>query len=227
MSDSPEVTSKKLQQKRLRREAEERKAAEKKRAQRRRTLVTSGLAVGMAVLVIALIVSQRGGLGGGPKRTSDIGGPETAEAAGCTEDTDHEIEGSTHVDTGTQVDYKTDPPTSGNHWPPGEQADPGFYETPVDEERLVHNLEHGQIVLWYKTSASAGDKEKFEQIAGQDSADIMVVPYDFDGPGVYALTAWGFSQSCDIPSQTVINDFREAHQGKGPEPVAAQFDPER
>jgi hypothetical protein len=223
VSDTPEQTSKKLQQKRARREADERKAAEQKRAARRRSLITMGLAVGVGILVVALIASQRGGLSGGTKKSSDIGGPESASAAGCTEDTKHEIEGHNHVATGTQVDYKTDPPTSGDHWPPGEQADPGFYSTPLDEERLVHNLEHGQIVIWYKTSASEEVKDKMEQVAGQDDVALIVVPYDFDGPGEYALTAWGYSQLCEIPSQTVIDDFRRAHQGKGPEAVTPTF----
>lgn len=220
MSDSPQTTSKKLEAKRARRLADERKAAERKRAQRRRSLVTMGLAVGVGVLVVMLIVSQRNHGAGG--ESVNIGGPDTPEAAKCTSVQEFKEEGHTHVPEGTTVGYKTDPPTSGNHWPPGSQADPGFYATPVDSERLVHNLEHGQIVIWYQTDAPETTKDKIEQYVGNDPA-LIAVPYDFSGPGDYALSAWKVSQSCEIPSQTVMDDFRVAHQGHGREAVTPPF----
>ena len=219
MSDSPEPTSKKLEAKRARRLAEERKAAEQKRAQRRRSLITTGLAIAVGVLVVALIVSQRQG----PDSKTNIDGPETAAEAGCSDQETHEIEGHTHVSEGTTVDYKTDPPTSGNHWPPGSQADSGFYSSPVESERLVHNLEHGQIVIWYKTDAPEDVKDKIEQYTGQDKFALIAVPYDYDGPGNFAMTSWGVSQTCETPSQTVMDQFRKDNQGHGREAVTPPF----
>jgi hypothetical protein len=224
VSDSPEqTTSKKLQAKRARREAEERKAAERKKAQRRRTLVTTGLALGVGALVVALIASQNANRDGGPAVT-DIGGPKTAVAAGCTEPEQHEIEGHEHVAEQTTVEYQTDPPTSGDHWPPGSQSNPGFFAIPVENERLVHNLEHGQIVFWYKPDAPEQVKNDLEEITRQPDLSTIAVPYDFDGPGEFAMTSWGWSQSCEQTSQTVIDDFRREHQGHGREPVAPPFE---
>ncbi|MEA2460566.1 MAG: hypothetical protein QOH90_743 [Actinomycetota bacterium] len=222
MSDTPEPTSKKLEAKRARRLAEERKAAEQKRAQRRRSLITTGLAIAVAALVIGLIVFQKGG-DGGSRGVTDIGGPETPEAAGCTDPEEHPDEGHTHVAEGTPIDYKTDPPTSGDHWPPQSIADTGFYATPVENERLVHNMEHGQIVIWYKNSASQDEKDKIEDYVNEDP-DVMVgVPYDFDGPGTYVMTSWRWSMNCETPSQTVMDQFRKDHQGHGREAITPTF----
>jgi hypothetical protein len=220
VSDSPDKpTSKKLEAKRARRLADERKAAEQRKAARRRSLITMGLALVVGAVVVFLIISQRVG----PKKSNDVGGPTSAAAAGCTAIETHPIEGRTHVPEGTHVDYKTDPPTSGNHWPPGSQAGPGFYATPVESERLVHNLEHGQIVIWYKPDAPQDVKDKLEQVTGQDPVALIAVPYDYSGPGEYALTAWGVTQECGQVSQTVIDDFRKAYQGQGPEKVTPPF----
>jgi hypothetical protein len=219
VSDSPQNTSKKLEAKRARRLAEERKAAEQKKAQRKRSLITMGLAVGVGVLVVLLIISQRDP---GKKDSVNIGGPTNAEDAKCTKMQTYPEEGHTHVPEGTPVQYKTDPPTSGNHWPPESIAAPGFYATPVDSERLVHNLEHGNIVIWYKNDAPQETKDKIEQYVGNDPY-VIAVPYDFTGPGEYAMSAWKVSQACEIPSQTMLDDFRVANQGHGREAFTPPF----
>jgi hypothetical protein len=212
-------TSKKLEAKRARRLAEERKAAERKKAQRKRSLITIGLAVGVAVLVVGLIYFQKPDA---PGSVDDVGGPPTAEEAGCTTPQEHEIEGREHVDDGVVVEYATDPPTSGNHYQT--PADPGFYATELPTSQLVHNLEHGQVIFWYKPDAPEEVKDKIEQVIGQPDRSTIAVPYDFEGPGEFAMTAWGVSQSCEQVSQTVINDFRENYQGKGPEQFTPPFE---
>ncbi|MDZ4284196.1 MAG: DUF3105 domain-containing protein, partial [Patescibacteria group bacterium] len=43
--------------------------------------------------------------------------------------------------------YTSNPPTSGPHYPDAIKA--GVYDEPVAEEYLVHNMEHGHVILWY------------------------------------------------------------------------------
>ena len=59
----------------------------------------------------------------------------------------------THVAFGTLVDYDSNPPSSGPHYPiwAAYQA----YTTPVDLRYCVHNLEHGAIDLFYNCDVSA------------------------------------------------------------------------
>lgn len=58
-----------------------------------------------------------------------------------------EDQGAEHVTVGTEVEYKTNPPTSGKHYPDWIRA--GIYQDPQDDRYLVHSLEHGYVVLSY------------------------------------------------------------------------------
>ena len=55
--------------------------------------------------------------------------------------------GRTHFAQGeTYDDYNSNPPTSGPHTA---AVAPGVYDAPVPKESAVHNMEHGQVVVWY------------------------------------------------------------------------------
>lgn len=58
-----------------------------------------------------------------------------------------------HVAFGTPVDYDSNPPSSGPHYPiwAAYQA----YTTPVDRRYYVHDLEHGAVDLLYNCNVSA------------------------------------------------------------------------
>jgi len=59
-------------------------------------------------------------------------------------------EGNTHLPKGSEPpNYKTSPPTSGNHVePPYQQADGAYSEAP-DPLNVVHSLEHGRMAIQY------------------------------------------------------------------------------
>src|SRR5688572_14344840 len=52
-----------------------------------------------------------------------------------------------HVDEGTAIEYNSNPPCSGPHY--REWAAFKEYDKPIDHRVLVHNMEHGAIVLLY------------------------------------------------------------------------------
>ena len=57
-----------------------------------------------------------------------------------------------HIQIGEQHEpYNSDPPTSGPHYAQPAQA--GFYDEALPDEQLVHNLEHGYIVIWYNCTS--------------------------------------------------------------------------
>src|SRR5262245_37068183 len=56
-------------------------------------------------------------------------------------------EGQGHVPEGTQITYKNQPPSSGQHYP--RPYGYGFYTEPVVAGFWVHNLEHGSVVILY------------------------------------------------------------------------------
>ena len=91
---------------------------------------------------------------------------------------------NTHVPVGQSVAYNTIPPTSGDHW--AIPAACGFYEDEVPDETIVHNLEHGNIVVSYNFTG----RQELEQL--QEAIDDIslaehwgrnpVLPPDPRGP---------------------------------------------
>ena len=67
-----------------------------------------------------------------------------------------------HVPEGQFVSYSTTPPTSGPHW--SQPANCGLYDEPVPDARIVHNLEHGNVVISYNLPDEE-EAERFRQIA--------------------------------------------------------------
>ena len=207
--------SKKLEEKRDRRAAEERRRREQRRALRRRNLITTGIAVVVLAGVVGLIVNEQ-------RSGSAPVGVEEAQA-NCTEVDTFEVGARTHIDVGQSHEpYSSGPPTSGPHY--ATPAEPGFYPSPLEPEQVVHNLEHGQLVIWYRPNAPAETIDQIEtlidNLPGLQGQALVAVPYDgVDDSFTHVLTAWGASQSCARVSQAVVDDFRERFQGRGPEQV--------
>ena len=218
--------------------------AEKARAARRQRMqLVLGAVVGIAAIaVVVLLVS--GGLAGGdgdggddagaqPQAASNVTLPEqqigdlqqAARAAGCKV-TNPEIEGSTHESREFSAsDYKTNPPTSGNHFP--EWYQDGVYE-PGDVPHLgmlVHTLEHGRIDVQYKPGTPAETVAELESLLAEQSDGYHMLLFE-NTTGMdaqVAATAWGHSLTCPEMNDKVfdaIRTFRAEWIDKGPEPVA-------
>src|SRR5437867_10964397 len=105
-------------------------------------------------LSLCFVVVAVGGCSGDKPSAVPSGGPhDAAEAAlrrdGCTTDTRADP-GRNHV---SDPNYRVNPPAGGDHNP--RPADAGVYEeatAPLDGN-LVHALEHGFVVLWYRPAA--------------------------------------------------------------------------
>jgi hypothetical protein len=56
----------------------------------------------------------------------------------------------THIQVGDAHEpYNTEPPTSGPH---AGTVRADFYDEAPPDENLVHNLEHGYVIIWYNCS---------------------------------------------------------------------------
>ena len=158
-------------------------------------------------LALAAACSSGGGAGSGP-----IGGDaaidaltdggslvdvyeQTIDAPCLVQVANPPIEGYTHVPIGTIVDYGTNPPSSGNHYPiwAAFQA----YTSPVPREYYVHDLEHGAIDLLYTCSDPAG----CPQVAAALQAISDALPDDplCDGEGVRVRTVITPTRSSTCP----------------------------
>ena len=132
------------------------------------------------------------------------------------------IQGSSHVPDGTKIDYSTNPPTSGNHYNTPQPA--GIYDVSPPDGNLVHSMEHGAVILWYKQSfpadksdipatESAQLKSIFNSVSV--SKKIMVSRDNLDVP--VALTSWGRLLNLQTIDENQIKAFMETNEDRGPE----------
>jgi len=243
------MSSRQEEKERRRQERIEREQAEAAAARRKRLIqIVAGVVVAAAV-VVGVILSTAGGKkdpSGGPdtsptakvaipaRKVSDL--EDAAKSASCVL-TSPPIEGSNHVTT--KVVYKTNPPTSGDHAPPGQQAHDGDYSgvKSPKPENYVHSLEHGRIIIQYKPGLAQRRIDQLATLFGESSKTDSGL--DSNGGGYtllmanntkmtydVAATAWGHLLACATFNDKVfdaIRAFRQRYVLQAPEKVT---DPE-
>jgi hypothetical protein len=176
-------------------------------------------AILIAAAAVGLAMAFRGGGADGAATGTD--GP-------CVRQTFPPM-GRQHVESlRSGFQYNSFPPTSGPHF--GVPAVYNIYDQPVPEIRLVHNLEHGAIVVQY---GSKVPKQTVEQIAAwyADNPLGMVVaplppleeihakpPANVDSK--IFLTAWTHLATCTTFDEGAFTRFRDDFRnpnGDGPE----------
>ena len=124
-----------------------------------------------------------------------------------------------HVEDGTLVDFNSVPATSGDHYFSPQPC--GFYEGEVPDERVVHNLEHGNIVISYNLEDSNEIdqlREVYNDLEGWKDHYTVVRSYPKIDPGQVALSAWGVLDIMNGIDQDRIERFYDHYVGRlGPE----------
>ena len=236
------MSSRQEEKQRRREERLAREKAEKARATRQQRLrLVGGLLAGIAVVAAAVLLAT-GAVGGKssggssdpnqPTANADIKLPSqeigdmtaAAKAAGCKL-ANPPIEGRTHeTKKFTAADYKTNPPTSGNHYP--EWYQDGVYN-PGDTPNLgmlVHTLEHGRIDVQYKPGTPTHTVAELEALLAEQSNGYHMLLFQntTNMRAQIAATAWGHSLTCPKMNDKVfdaIRTFRTAYIDQGPEKV--------
>jgi hypothetical protein len=142
-----------------------------------------------------------------------------AEEAGCDLQRDLPDEGATHIESRDDApDYKTNPPTSGDHWP-DQLADGAFAEYP-DPIYTIHSMEHGRILIQYSPDLPEKDQLAIKGVFDEDAPGVLFFPNP-DMPYDVAATAWTQLLGCPkYEGQATIDairDFRDFYRGQGPE----------
>ncbi len=126
------------------------------------------------------------------------------------------------------ADGNTSPPAGGPHWGQGSCPDDpadaqrfcgpapwGIYRQPWEPEVLVHNIEHGGVVIWYNTTDQAViDEIEALALARLRDGDILVMaPYDDMEDEQIALTSWARIDSFPVADYEIkrIEDYIDAH----------------
>jgi Protein of unknown function (DUF3105) len=146
-----------------------------------------------------------------------------ARQANCDLQLDLEDEGNTHVRDDT-VNYKTNPPTSGNH-NPQQQADGAYEEMPA-EVNTVHSLEHGRILIQYSPDLPEDVQMELKGVFDESPQGMLFFPNP-DMPYDVAVTAWTNLMGCEqyegAATLDAIRDFRDIYRGNGPEQIVPIF----
>ncbi len=124
-------------------------------------------------------------------------------------------QGAVHVARGAEhVEYNSNPPTSGPHW--AGVAGPGIKTEPVADELVLHSMEHGAAVVWYRADLSAEEVEKIKTAFNKSSGKkIMLSRENLDTP--LALTSWGYLLKLEAVDEEQIVAFIETNNDRAPE----------
>jgi hypothetical protein len=180
------------------------------------------------VLLGAIVVFALVGLGGGGGGIDEEETRATLEAAGCTlqiadaQPAEHSV-----VDpSGSSDRWNTDPPTTGPHYRIA--AIFGIYDEPLEQARVVHNLEHGGVFVQYGEDVPASTVEQLRAFYDDHKTGTIMAPYPKLGDQ-FALGAWvkepdfenGYLAKCKTFDEEAASAFLSAFQFRGPE----RFDP--
>ena len=237
--------SQRREEKRQRRMEEEEAAAA---ATRRQTFRNGAIAVALVVVL--------GGLGwlAVDNQTPTIDDAITVaaeaveaarEASGCEVVEVTPIESREHLDPATappaDVLYTQGRPSAtGPHYSNPGPIFSGVRDEQLDERSIMHNLEHGSVIIWFDPEQLAG--EAIDQIdslvstlndAGFDEnqgrAGILASPYTdpgIDSSKAVALRAWGQAMDCEEWDEDYAHGWIAEHfgsRGRAPEAAIGQY----
>ena len=151
---------------------------------------------------------------------------KAAKAAGCDLRLQLKEEGHEHLEPGSAApEYKTNPPTSGNHVAaPFQQADGAYSEEPVKID-FVHSLEHGRMEVQYSPQLPDQDQLALKGLYDTMYGGTLLFP-NGEMPYAVAATTWrnllGCKQYKGAITLDAIRDFGKATWSvAGREPATA------
>lgn len=180
-------------------------------------LIGGVVTVGASILVLVMLLGSGPNPNFGTQQPLDDG-PHVTTGASCRADP-----ASCQVSADP---YSSLPATSGPHW--GSPSNWGVYTAPQSESQLIHNMEHGGIIVWYdpdlvdgngvseltryvntQLSSGIGGRYKFilSPWSGQDQLQSAI-----------AVTAWRQLLELDAVDTAAIDEFAREHYGRSPEP---------
>ncbi len=167
-----------------------------------------------------------------PPEPSEADLAAAAEAAACDLQTGLPDEGNTHLrdEDVPDVEYGTNPPTSGDHYGSqteilsGALADGAYLELPP-VGRAVHSLEHQRVAIQYSPELSEEDQLALKGVFDSDPKGVIFFPNP-EMPYDIAVTGWTNLLGCESfdgdATLDAVQAFRDEFRGEagdGPEAI--------
>jgi hypothetical protein len=205
------VYASKLNQENDSKAKKEKKAELKRRSRKARLGAHSLLGAGIVLVLVALLLNAAG--------SANIEDLNYKEAIDVRQDPNY---GAGHSEM--PVQYEMALPTSGTHSPHDLKF--GFYETKPATEMLVHNLEHGDIEIYYRSDADATLLEELKKLTAyrKAGAGVLAIPADSMPEGKeVVLTAWTRTMELDKFDLRKAGTFIYEYINQGPEKIPASI----
>jgi hypothetical protein len=170
----------------------------------------------VVLLFLVIVIGLNLARGSGSKGDGTPKLPEALRASleqdGCKVD-DKADQGQRHV---SSVTYSVNPPAGGDHDPiPAPAAFYDLANAPGDGH-LVHSLEHGFVIVWYRPDGVApATVEGLRDLASRHRW-VLAVPRP-SLPTALAATAWHRRLLCPEGATGPIGNFVTAFRNQGPE----------
>jgi hypothetical protein len=193
---------------------------EAKRRRQRALTWTAIVVVAAAALVGVILWQNRGDDGVSPAQLA-----AARQAAGSNGVQTFAEAGRNHIaPTQQPSNWNSDPPTSGDHLATPLSA--GVYDGEQDERAIVHNLEHGYVVIQYRGIPEDQVNQLREFVRGRSGAKLVLAPYSALPRDGVALTAWRALEYSQRANLDVVEAFVDDYMVPGgakstaPEPFA-------
>ena len=193
----------------------------------------SGAGIIALIAVVAVVALAGKGSSANERKVASL-----MAAAGCDFRTGIKIKvpgGKTHIPSLTaKLPWQTSPPSGGQHYPLW--AVWGFYTQTVNPRMVVHNEEHGGVILWWGPQVPQSTVTALEGLYDSSPTGMFGTPYPALGSKI-AITAWtgnpahyfvngdfGTGHIATCPSfdprvERAFVAFRNAYRGHGPEGI--------
>lgn len=110
-----------------------------------------------------------------------------------------------------EVIYEFVPPTSGPHFK-DRIAEWGFHKKSIPYSTLVHNLEHGEVVIYYSLDKKLEAQKNYHRLVEQFGEEGIVFNPSEELDSSYILTAWRHTLIMDEDNEHIINMFTKKYR---------------
>lgn len=128
---------------------------------------------------------------------------------------------SRHISAGQRVSYSQAIPTSGPH---GQEASWGYSAQQLPNKNIIHNMEHGGIVVSYRPDLDTATVQKLVKLFTKPYADPQFIP----GKAIVmpragqkqsiVLASWNRLLKLNNYDQKTLENYYWTNEGKSPEP---------
>ena len=125
-----------------------------------------------------------------------------------------QILGRNHLPEGSTINYNSNPPAGGPHY--GVTAHAGIYDKAPQDGYLVHSLEHGAVILWYREDLPKEDVDKLKEIFNKMGGKTIMAPRKNLDVKI-GVSSWGRVLRLNEIDEKKILDFYEANYNRAPE----------